>query len=333
MMSSKPLRKSSRSSANALSSISSGSLDEQSKSLAEIARVFEESVEVKDRRYRLKIYKDCFIGTDAVTCLHKILRNLDERYSRKHAEILGLTLCEKFNLFEHVTNDHRLKDDHFMYRFTAEQRRGTTVEDLEHDEEFLNQLLDGHILANEMDDLEETYDEIAALSYLMESMTTSSSRSSGRRGGSFGVNASPETMRKMFAAPGRTSSRHPPPKHSDSGGGGSLQAPPLHKGGRSIYQKTDLDDIDLREVAESFEAGVEVKTHRFRGRAYKKSFVGSDAVDFFILCRLATSRREAEAIGQALVKEFNLFEHVSKEHGRSCMPVGKSKQISSNIAV
>jgi hypothetical protein len=333
-MSSKPLRRSSRSSANAVSSISSGSLDEQSKSLAEIARVFEERVEVKDRRYRLKIYNDCFIGTDAVTCLHEILRHFDERYSRKHAEILGLTVCEKFNLFEHVTNDHPLKDDHFMYRFTAEQRRRTTVEDLEHDEEFLNQLLDGHILANEMDDFEEPYDEIAALSYLMETMTTGSDRASGRRGASFGVTASPETVRKLFAAPGRTSSpHHPDPKHSDSGGGRSLQGPPLHKGGRSIYQKTDLDDIALREVAESFEAGVEVKTHRFRGRAYKKSFVGSDAVDFLILCRLATSRWEAEAIGQALVKEYNLFEHVSKEHGRSCMPVEKSNEISSNIAV
>jgi hypothetical protein len=45
----------------------------------------------------------------------------------------------------------------------------------------------------------------------------------------------------MFAAPGKTS---------------RLQALPLHVDGRSLYQKTDLHDFGLREVAKSFEAGI-----------------------------------------------------------------------------
>lgn len=74
--------------------------------LEEIARKFEAKVDVRNRNFRLRNYKSCFIGNEAVTCLMKVAKLSD----RQSALALGQEIASKFNLFQHVTGDHALEE-------------------------------------------------------------------------------------------------------------------------------------------------------------------------------------------------------------------------------
>jgi len=75
-------------------------------------------VELQDRRYRLTVYKNCFLGSQAID----VLMDHDFASSREEAVRLGRKLNEKFHLFSHVTNDHLLKDKFLFYRFRKKWR-------------------------------------------------------------------------------------------------------------------------------------------------------------------------------------------------------------------
>ena len=72
--------------------------------------------------------------------------------------------------------------------------------------------------------------------------------------------------------------------------------------------------LGLGGIAADFRRGVPVKTHLFRFVSYKKSFVGSAAVDFLVNSSLAPTRKDAVALGRRLSKELNLFQHVKRSH-------------------
>ena len=80
-------------------------------------------------------------------------------------------------------------------------------------------------------------------------------------------------------------------------------------GSRSCNEVCTVD-----EIAVAFEKGVKVSTNRFRLRVYRKTFKGSEAVDFLVNSGYATSREEAVAIGFQLAEEKKLFEHVHRKH-------------------
>ena len=86
---------------------------------------FVRSVEVRDRRYRLKVYSECFVGSEAVTQL------VSSGYarSREQAVRLGQRLKSERGLFRHVSeNDgHTFKDEHLFYQYIPKEER-TTVE-------------------------------------------------------------------------------------------------------------------------------------------------------------------------------------------------------------
>ena len=387
------------------------------KSFKEIARVFEECIQVKDRRYRLKTYKKCFIGADAVTLLYEILQQVDEldetehdasfshhsddhvmtarvefhQYTRRHACALGRALAEKFNLFTHVTNDHLLMDDYYMYRFTPKgkrlNRRGPTGrhsytsrqssaslgsigsdgddgegddgeegenseifekptevltkgDDNDHDDaeetkHYLEQLLAGTI-ALDVDSHSVVYDEIAAMGLMTESIRFFGS--SSLRPGSIRSKVSPKmeppsSRRQKASIFSSTSSgigggsTHSTGSWISAASSSSLSAPfdfsPMSKRKKlkarvasitNVHEHLAKYDIDLLQVANEFEMGVQVGTNRYHGKSYKQTFVGNDAVDFIIRSRYATSRQDAVIIGNALMTEFNLFQHVSKQH-------------------
>jgi hypothetical protein len=252
------------------------------RSLLDIGRLLEEHVQVKDRRYRLRTYRDSFLGSDAVTCLVGILKQIDPNYTREQAQILGRHLARKFNLFEHVTNDRLLADDYFMYRFVNQRRRKQpSPRDPTDNGDFLDRLLLGRVSDESLH-----YDEVAALGMLTEAAVDTSSLGSDKS-----PESSDDSLRPLPAASSRTY---------------------IHFHGS---MNSAFDEIHLLEAATAFEIGVEVKTHSYRGRPYPKTFVGTDAVDFLIASGLATSRKGAEVVGQALMEEINLFEHVTREHG------------------
>ena len=70
------------------------------------------NVQVKNRRYHFRQYKNCFIASEAIDYL------ISSGYAltRKGAVDLGRALQRAF-IFEHVCGDHAFKDGHYFFRF------------------------------------------------------------------------------------------------------------------------------------------------------------------------------------------------------------------------
>ena len=73
-------------------------------------------------------------------------------------------------------------------------------------------------------------------------------------------------------------------------------------------------NVSLAEIADYFRRGVEVKTHTYRFKAFRETFIGNEAVDFLVNSNLADTRRNAVALGRRLADELDLFHHVKHEH-------------------
>jgi len=72
-------------------------------------------IEIKDRWYNLKLYHQCFIGSEAVEWLMQT-----QQVSKKVALLLGQLLVAK-NIIHHVTDDHDFKDEYLFYRFYLDE--------------------------------------------------------------------------------------------------------------------------------------------------------------------------------------------------------------------
>ncbi len=84
-------------------------------SASEIERIIEEmkkDLEIKDRRYRLTNYSNCFIGSEAVDWLMD-----NQKWSKEEALDFGEFLQEK-KIIHHVTNAHKFEDGYYFYRFS-----------------------------------------------------------------------------------------------------------------------------------------------------------------------------------------------------------------------
>lgn len=351
-----------------------------------IARVFEQHIEVKDRVYRMKRYKSCFLGGDAVTLLHQILVHFqstmeDESgigggayyYSREHAACFGRELARRFSLFEHVTKDHLLLDDYFMYRFSSPRNRKNLPESYynhEHKVSSATTLL--HPDQMEYADIDETkqylcdlllnaqdiiklcqdnlvFDEVAALDMMIDNLNGSDSESARDASSSSSPHNSHSSLisssllqnkdnrrRAMLLSPLLSPNMKQLArriwKPTDEGNqqlNPQTSAPPTFSANEpNINSSTPIEQSDsehdddhdddmysmLQAAADEFENCMVVKTHRFHGRAYKNTFVGSDACDFLISSKFATNRKNAVQVGQALMNQFQLFRHVTQEH-------------------
>ena len=74
-------------------------------------------IPIADRMYHFRMYKRCFIGSQAVDWLCK-----ERKISRKEAVELGEQLRQKF-FFKHVVNDHCFKDKYLYYRFVHHETK------------------------------------------------------------------------------------------------------------------------------------------------------------------------------------------------------------------
>jgi potassium efflux system protein len=73
-------------------------------------------VEICDRRFRLFVYPQCFIGSEAVTWLMDT-----QKATREAAVRIGQTLVER-GVIHHVTDEHSFKDEYLFYRFYEDER-------------------------------------------------------------------------------------------------------------------------------------------------------------------------------------------------------------------
>ena len=83
--------------------------------LLEKAQQFRQLANIKDRKYRFKKYKKCFVGSEIIDAM--VYTGLAS--SRTEALMLGRALEQHLDWFRHVTGDHHFKDDHLFYRFNV----------------------------------------------------------------------------------------------------------------------------------------------------------------------------------------------------------------------
>ncbi|KAL7552692.1 hypothetical protein ACHAWF_015922 [Thalassiosira exigua] len=91
--------------------------------LSEIASLLRSDLEVRDRKHRLKTYRDCFVGSEAVDCL--VDRGV--RGARDEAVETIRDLAMTLGLFEHVAGDRGFEDDYLFYKFVDGIRRKSSA--------------------------------------------------------------------------------------------------------------------------------------------------------------------------------------------------------------
>jgi len=92
--------------------------------LTALAAAFKENVIIKDRKYHMKTYPQCFIGSEAVDYLIQS----GSANSREEAVNIGKAL-QAMHLFEHVTRDHQFTDDYLFFRFLEGERGSLKVDE------------------------------------------------------------------------------------------------------------------------------------------------------------------------------------------------------------
>lgn len=75
----------------------------------------ERGIVIKDRRHRLKLHPECFVGSEAVTWLMQ-----EQGMSWQQAIHFGQQLIEQ-GLIHHVLDQHPFKDGHYFYRFYEDE--------------------------------------------------------------------------------------------------------------------------------------------------------------------------------------------------------------------
>ena len=70
---------------------------------------------------------------------------------------------------------------------------------------------------------------------------------------------------------------------------------------------------ELEDLIQRFKAGVQVKDRKYRLSTYKKCFVGTEAVQWFLQNNCASTVADAVRLGQ-IMNDNGVFEHVLREH-------------------
>lgn len=73
-------------------------------------------LDIKDRRYRVKIYKSCFVGNQ---CVAWLIENKIAENEQKAVEI-GNQLMDR-GIIAHVTKDHRFLNKNYFYKFNKQK--------------------------------------------------------------------------------------------------------------------------------------------------------------------------------------------------------------------
>ena len=327
-------------------------------------------IDVRNRRYKLKKYKRCFIASEAVD----FMVSSGWATSREDAVELGRNLQDQFNLFEHIVepHKHRFKDEYLFFKFNASH---------------FNDSSSGSNGSFDSDKMPSTRS--------LRTGSTSSIPEGGEIEGEYvdgnpyqctslegskklGIRSVAELLRRgvkiqyntkydcegfwandavdYFVSTGLATSR------SDGVNIGKaiqnelgfIQNSDLltFKDNRlfytfvderkNTYQSDDEDESlsewreDIESARKFFESNMKVTDHTYRLKVYKGTFTGSEAVDLFQFAGITSSRQDAVLLGRALVTEYNLFRHVCNEHEFEDTDLfyifSKEKRIPSHVA-
>ncbi|KAL3921620.1 MAG: hypothetical protein SGILL_002658 [Bacillariaceae sp.] len=313
--------------------------------LQDMADQLRKGLNVRDRRYRLKVYRSCFIAQE---CVDYMVEN-DLVATRQDAVDLGRCMQEEQSLFYHVTNDHKFKDEYLFFRFDSAISDGSYSETREtsHDA--------GSVSASDMDEnnlatvarklqlgikvkdrlyrlksYPRCFVGCEATDFLVQARFASSREDAielGRR-------LMHELKLFEHVTQGHTFedgylfyrfNNHATDALNDSidgGLSGKLEESISTGIGESIPESdsTDLAAVAelsrefLSEVALDLKRAIKIKDRMYRLKVYKNCWVGTEAVDFLVQSGVASSRSAAIAIGRRLQAECGCFQHVEDDH-------------------
>ena len=83
----------------------------QKKDCKRIGQQLSSNLAIEDRKYRLRTFKQCFIGFEAA----KTMEDMGLVCNRRHAELLGNQLLN-YGIILHVTHAHPFLNEFFFYR-------------------------------------------------------------------------------------------------------------------------------------------------------------------------------------------------------------------------
>jgi hypothetical protein len=75
-----------------------------------------DGIRIEDRWYKLRVYRRCFVGNEAVAWLMESFK-----LSQENAIRVGQILIDK-KFIHHVTDDHDFKDEYLFYRFYWDEK-------------------------------------------------------------------------------------------------------------------------------------------------------------------------------------------------------------------
>lgn len=78
----------------------------------QLRRDMNSSMLIRDRRYHLRNYRQCFAGNETVDWLLRC-----KHCSSRAASVAGMRILQNHGIFHHVCDDHTFKDDQLFYRF------------------------------------------------------------------------------------------------------------------------------------------------------------------------------------------------------------------------
>jgi len=79
----------------------------------------ENGVSIKDRRFQFKVFKNVFLGSEAVEWLMS-----NERATREEAILMGELMLQQ-GIIHHIFHEHHFKDEPLFYRFYNDEEEGS----------------------------------------------------------------------------------------------------------------------------------------------------------------------------------------------------------------
>lgn len=318
------------SSAVSAQSISVSVVDMSRGQLHSIAEQLRRGLRVKDRMYRFKMYRICFVASEAVDFMVK--ENLAR--SREEAVDLGRRLEEEFAIWHHVTNDHRFQDKYLFFRFSRALDQQLTQED----EDLGNSIANSESFAEHTFSLNEisaklrrgiqvkdrtyhfkTYKKCFvgcdAVDFMVQARLAQSRHDAVKLG---------QQLTKELRFFHHVTNDHPFEdgylfyQFSEmSTDDTTVSSAEDFSEGHSASEDPSVQSLsteDLVAVGEKLRRGVRIKHRQYRLKTYRNCFIGLEAVDYMVHSGLAQSRAHAVELGRRLSAELDYLHHVTHDH-------------------
>ena len=265
--------------------------------LQEISAKIVRKLPIKDRTYRFRKYKNCFVASEVVDIM--LRENLVT--TREEGVNLGIQLQKRCNLWSHVVDDHTFGDKYLFFRLTKDQNPSQQQSSTD-------------------------------TSSSTNSTTTTKRRgsSSYRRRMSKGKQQPPpppqQQQQQQNEEDGTTTIspegheeyyielKEEEDNYKKSAIGISSCDNEDEDEGCNTSLPSYLPKDQLRDLAVKIIGGLEIKNRKYHLRTYKRCFVASEVVDLMIMQQLVSTREDAVALGVALQTELNLWHHVVDNH-------------------